>query len=104
MLERIVKHLCPTATISVTTNGQEALQVYEQSGADLIISNNKMALMDGLRLTRTLRARGIAVPVIVTSGDPSVEMQAIKAGATLFLYKPQVMEQLPEILPNLLPL
>jgi CheY-like chemotaxis protein len=103
LLEIIVIGLCPLGNISLVLNGQEALRLYEQSGADLIISDKNMPLVDGLELTRTLRARGVSIPIIVMSGNTAVEAEAKKAGATLFLGKPGVYSQLPQLLPNLLP-
>jgi CheY-like chemotaxis protein len=102
LLEIIVIGLCPLGNISLVLNGQEALRLYEQSGADLIISDKNMPLVDGLELTRTLRARGVSIPIIVMSGNTAVEAEAKKAGATLFLGKPGVYSQLPQLLPNLL--
>ena len=102
LLEIIVIGLCPLGNISLVLNGQEALQLYERSGADLIISDKNMPVVDGLELTRTLRARGVSIPIIVMSGNTAVEAEAKKAGATLFLGKPGVYSQLPQLLPNLL--
>ena len=102
LLEFIMIGLYPLGHVSLVLNGQEALQVYEQSGADLIILDKNMPVIDGLGLTRTLRARGVSIPIIVMSGNSAIEAEAKKAGATLFLGKPGVYSQLPRLLPDLL--
>src|SRR5262245_57709723 len=102
LLQMIMIGLYPLGHVSLALNGQEALQVYEQSGADLIILDKNMPFIDGLELTRTLRARGVSIPIIVMSGDTAIEAEAKKAGATLFVAKPGVYSQLPRLLPNLL--
>ncbi|MCK6628531.1 MAG: response regulator [Anaerolineae bacterium] len=102
LLELIIIGVCPLGHISLVPNGQEALQLYEQFGADLIISDKNMPLVDGLELTRTLRARGVSIPIIIISGNTAIEKEAKKAGATLVLGKPGVYRQLPQLLPKLL--
>lgn len=102
LLEFIMIGLYPLGQISLVVNGQEALRVYEQSGADLLILDKNMPVIDGLELTRTLRARGASIPIIIMSGNSALEAEAKKAGATLFLGKPWVYSQLPQLLPELL--
>jgi two-component system response regulator FixJ len=68
----------------------------------LIILDKNMPVIDGLELTRTLRARGVSIPIIVMSGNLAIEAEAKKAGATLFLGKPGAYSQLPRLLPDLL--
>jgi len=102
LLEFIMIGLYPLGHVSLVLNGQEALQVYEQSGADLIISDKNMPVIDGLELTRTLRARGVSIPIIIMSGNSAIEAEAKRAGATLFLDKLGVYSQLPRLLPDLL--
>jgi CheY-like chemotaxis protein len=102
LLQMIMIGLYPLGQVSLVLNGQEALQVYEQSGADLMILDKNMPFIDGLELTRTLRARGVSIPIIVMSGETAIEAEAKKAGATLFVAKPGVYSQLPRLLPNLL--
>lgn len=55
-----------------------------------ILLDMRMPGLDGLEVQRTLRERGIALPVIMLTGhgDVTLAVRAIKAGAVDFLEKP----------------
>lgn len=103
LLKIIIKRLSPSYTVSMASNGKKALQRYEKSGADLIISNYKMPVMTGPDFVHTLRARGVTIPIVMASGDPEAEKVCYEAGATLFVPKMDLIQELPEILSRLLP-
>ena len=58
--------------------------------AGCIVTDVRMPEMDGLTLVRTLRERGIDLPMVVMTGHGDVPMAvaAMKAGAVDFLEKP----------------
>jgi CheY-like chemotaxis protein len=99
----IIKNISPNYTVSTASNGKRALQAYKKSGADLIISNYKMPVMSGPDFVRTLRARGVTLPIVMSSADPGAEVECYEAGATLFVQKLDLMRGLPNILSRLLP-
>ncbi len=103
LLKTIIKRISPTYTVSTASNGKRALQAYKKSGADLMISNYKMPVMNGPDLVRTLRARGVTIPIVMTSADPGAEKECFEAGATLFVEKNDLIRELPEILSRFLP-
>ncbi|MFZ9510995.1 MAG: response regulator, partial [Burkholderiaceae bacterium] len=65
---------------------------------DLVLMDLQMPVMDGLTALRAMRAdaRWRAIPVLVLTGDVTVEQQqaALAAGAAAFLSKPMTREQL----------
>jgi two-component system nitrogen regulation response regulator NtrX len=71
-------------------NGEEALALLEDPGANLVLLDVKMPGMDGLEVLSAIRARHPGVPVLMISGHGTVAtaVDAIKAGAMDFLEKP----------------
>ncbi len=78
--------------VSTAENGADALATLKRDGADLVISDLEMPIMDGFELTREIRAdRAIAqIPVIVITASDHADAvdRAFGAGATSFLAKP----------------
>jgi CheY-like chemotaxis protein len=103
MLVQIIGRIYPTAAISPVPDGAEALRVYRQHGADLLITDQDMPRLRGLDLVRTLHAQQVTIPVILLSSDPSIQAQAQTAGVTLFLLKPFSVTQLTQVLRQILP-
>lgn len=77
---------------AVASHGAEALAVLEHEGHDLIISDLRMPVMDGIEFIKQVRKRSAlqSTPIIVLSaqGDEYSKLQSIEAGADLFLVKP----------------
>jgi len=77
-----------------------AVRVYESASAFLdqdmsqltgcVVSDVRMPGIDGLELLRRLRARGVALPVVIMTGHADVPMavEAMKSGAADFIEKP----------------
>jgi CheY-like chemotaxis protein len=103
VLETTVGQVYPTARISIVTTGLEVLALEDQSRLDLVISTLNAGVIDGLALTRALRARSDILPVIIISGDCTLEVEANEAGVTLFLCQPELVNKLKAALPKLLP-
>jgi len=89
-------------------DGEEALALARQWGCDLVVSDVQMPRLDGLELTRRLRAdqRLAQVPVIlVTSlGSPEDRAAGLEAGASGYLVKRDLLRgRLLELVRQLLP-
>ncbi len=77
--------------------GEQGLRLWREHGADVVLTDARMAGLDGLQVVNALRADAPALPVVIMSGDA-------KAGADLlrdatgprvrFLNKPFLREQL----------
>ena len=102
-LHRVVLQVYLTAIVTCVFNGAAALHAYEEAGADLVIADYRMPVMDGVAMTREVRARDPQIPIIVVSSDPTIAPAAIAAGATAFLEVTAIIHQLRPLLMQLLP-
>ena len=82
--------------VCVASDGQEALQVFDQQRPSLVITDVRMPNMDGLSLTHQVKARRPDCPVIMVTGygDESTAVAALKAGASDYLHKPFQISEL----------
>jgi CheY-like chemotaxis protein/phosphoribosyl 1,2-cyclic phosphodiesterase len=85
-------------TVSKATSGPEALQMIADHMPDLVVLDYKMTGMDGLAVTRTLRAKSEtqALPVLMLTGmtDESSTRAGFEAGVTDYVTKPFSIPQL----------
>ena len=104
IIARVVRQTYAVVTISAVTNGLEALLVYDQEGADLLITNHDMPGLSGLSLIEALRVlRQATLPILMVSAHAALEGRALALGANLFLVKPFTLMQLIQALTQLLP-
>jgi len=103
LIVRIVAQTYPTAVISQVSDGRQALDIYEQQGADLLITNHTMPRLSGVDLVRILRARQVTIPIVMVSALPTQAAEALSAGVTHFLLKPFTLTNLVHVLTSLLP-
>ena len=75
-------------------NGQEALSNTAKLSPNVILMDIEMPLMDGLEATRQIKATYPNMTVIVISSESRYEKAALAAGATAFLRKPPLGDQL----------
>lgn len=78
--------------VALASNGFEALTVLEHQRPDLIISDLRMPVMDGIEFIKQVRKIDslYKTPIIVLSAqaDKSNKLESEQAGANLFLIKP----------------
>ncbi len=81
---------------TVCDNATKALEIAKSQSFDLILSDVVMPNKDGLSLLEDLKAQGIAVPVVMMSGQAHIDMavKATRLGALDFLEKPISTEKL----------
>jgi two-component system chemotaxis response regulator CheY len=88
-------------------DGCEAITLLSQRPVDLVITDVNMPNMDGLELTRQLRAMPAfaRTPIILltTESDPAKKLLGRAAGATGWIVKPFNQEQLLAIVAKVLP-
>ncbi|WP_054705264.1 response regulator transcription factor [Bacillus sp. JCM 19041] len=95
MIREGVKRLIPWEEygfeiIGLASNGQEALDLYREMMPDLIVSDIRMPIMDGLALIKKIRAENDTVDFLVLSGyaDFHYAKQAIGQRVAGYLLKP----------------
>ena len=81
---------------TVCDNAEKALALVKTENFDLVFSDVVMPGKDGLAFLEEMRAQGIAVPVVMMSGQAHIEMavRATRLGALEFLEKPISTERL----------
>jgi len=91
---------------TVCDNAARALELAKSQPFDLMMSDVVMPGKDGLALLEDLRAAGIALPVVMISGQANIEMavRATRLGALDFLEKPLSTDKLLLTVDNVLKL
>lgn len=87
-------------TVALASNGAEALNMVADNDYALIFMDVQMPDMDGLEVTRRMRARGIEVPIVaMTAGAMGAERDlCLTAGMDDYLAKPLLNDALSRIL------
>ncbi len=83
-------------------NGKDGLELLRSNSFDLVFSDIKMPLMDGMEVLTAIQMEKIDVPIVMISGHGNVEtaVQAIKQGAFDFIKKPLDLNRILVILRN----
>ena len=81
-------------TISAS-GGARGLELLEESGADLVITDLKMTKVDGVEVLRRVHERAPDIDVLVITGYGTIEkaVEAMKLGAADFITKPFSSEE-----------
>ena len=81
--------------VTLAANGLEALDRFREKTPDLVITDLSMPVMDGLALTRAVRAMG-ETPIIVLSvrNQETMKVAALDEGADDYITKPFSMQEL----------
>jgi two-component system, cell cycle response regulator DivK len=76
--------------VATATNAEEALEVLKTFNPQLILMDIQLPGMNGLDLTRRLKAnrRTRGIVVIAFTGDTGAEQHALRAGCDGFIAKP----------------
>ena len=82
--------------VSAAFSGEEALSMLSQSSFDIVVSDLKMAPVDGMQVLKAAREQSKPVDVILMTAYASQEtaLEAMKIGAYDYLIKPFKMDEL----------
>jgi CheY-like chemotaxis protein len=88
--------LIPNVEVDRAYNGEEALRLWTEKPADVLLTDYHMREMTGMELVRHLRANNYTQPMIMITAYDSVELQreAREAGVTQVIGKPFFIDQL----------
>jgi CheY-like chemotaxis protein len=93
-------------TVLTACDGNEGVEVAREKQPDIVIMDLAMARLDGLGATRRLKrdARTRRIPVVILTAFPekAVQQRAMEAGASVFLTKPCLPDQLEDHIRRLL--
>jgi CheY-like chemotaxis protein len=103
VIAHIITHRHPASTLTLVEDGAAALQAFQESPIDLVITDGFMPVMDGVALTSALRALPSSVPIVMLSASAELERAAISAGVSRFLTKPVPLGLLRQVIADLLP-
>jgi DNA-binding NtrC family response regulator len=82
--------------VTAAASGVEAIEILQEEGADLVITDLRMPGMDGLELLRWVKQSYPGLPVIMLTAHGTVDsaVEALKRGAQDFLTKPFDQDEL----------
>jgi EAL domain-containing protein (putative c-di-GMP-specific phosphodiesterase class I) len=82
--------------VAAALDGSGALRALESGDFDVVLTDVVMPGANGVDILRAVRERDLDLPVILVTGNPSVEtaVQAIELGALHYLVKPVTREDL----------
>ncbi len=85
-------------SVDEADDGKSALEVVNTKRIDLIISDLHMPGISGDELLAAIRQRDCPIPIIIVTGDPSVDsaVKCIKLGASDYIQKPFSIEKIRE--------
>lgn len=86
--------------IAECSNGQEVLDFIRDNQVDIVITDIKMPLLDGLGLAKEIQKRypGIAVVILTAYSDFNYAKEAIRYGVSDFVIKNCFIDELPKVL------
>ncbi|MBF0337505.1 MAG: hybrid sensor histidine kinase/response regulator [Nitrospirae bacterium] len=86
--------------VDVARDGKEALELYKRDRYDIVITDIKMPMFDGIRLAREIKLINRKQPILITSAynDSEYLLELINIGIDKFITKPINNEQLLDVL------
>ena len=93
---KLMKKMFPEIEVTGTAgNGQEGLLCIERDKPDMIITDIRMPVMDGLEMITKMQESGIFPKIIVLTAysEFSYAQQAVKLGVSDYIIKPVVVQE-----------
>jgi len=99
ILRRVLRDVVGSHDIILVEGGAEALEQLALRPVPVLITDYRMPGMDGMQLTRAIKAAWPATRIIMITADLAADVQvlALAAGVDYFLVKPFPVEDLRRI-------
>lgn len=93
---RLLEKGIPNVDVTCAGDGKEALEAIAVAMPDMVISDLRMPVMNGLQLVESIKAHGYGVPVILMTsyGNEEIAVQALQAGAASYVPKHELEKDL----------
>src|SRR5690349_1401756 len=91
VLKMLERFLSPSYRCLAATNGKDALEILKtEKEIDIVVTDVRMPVMDGIQLIRALKRIRPHMPAIAMTayGSEETAVEALRAGATNYLRKP----------------
>ena len=90
-------------SFNISSNGQEGLEKFKSLSPDIVITDIMMPYMDGLEMSKEIRALNEDVPIIILSAFSETDkfLNAIDVGVVKYLIKPFDPDELLEYISTL---
>ncbi|OAS21100.1 response regulator [Paenibacillus oryzisoli] len=84
--------------VGLAANGKQALDLMQRSDVDIVLTDIKMPIMDGIELSRAISVHYPHVKIVILSGykEFSYARDALQAGVSEYLLKPVDLKHLGE--------
>jgi len=92
-----------SGTIYLAANGQEGLELFEKHRPDIVVTDIRMPVMDGLTMSRKIKELAPDIPIVITTGhnDEEFLLKAIDVGVDKYIKKPVDFRDLMNVILNL---
>jgi CheY-like chemotaxis protein len=82
--------------LDLAKDGKEGLDLFKKKKHDIIITDIKMPVMNGLEMSREIKKINKKIPVIITTAynDTDLLIECIDVGVCQFVLKPIIMDKL----------
>ncbi|HUX50409.1 MAG TPA: response regulator [Spirochaetia bacterium] len=105
-LQTLVERTCPELTVAATAgDGEQGFEISRKLHPDLVITDVKMPIVNGIDLVRRLKEQLPEIPVIIVSGHEEFDFvrQALDTGVVDYLLKPVAARKLRAVYETLRP-
>ena len=96
LFSRIIARKYPKLEIFVAENGDRGLELFREQRTDIVLTDLSMPVMDGLQMTREIKALAAETLIIAVSAqnNPYYLLNAIEVGISHYVMKPVKSEDL----------